>query len=331
MDRRLFLSLPLTLTAAGLTSTVTGCGGSGSSKDKTIRLGDTVNETNPEIAAEKAFGSRVEELTGHKYTVKVFPNSTLGDVNRMNEQVRQGTLQMTKSLISNLTSFDKRLGILTLPYAFTTQQQLFTALAGDLGKQVGKILEARDFKVLAFFDSGARNVYNKKRAIRTPDDLKGLRIRVPENAIAIDTFNALGAQATPLASNEVYSALQQGVVDGAENNPIFYVTNKHVEEAKYFSWTRHQFGIDLLLASKKWFDRQPAKIQDALVQAGQEAEKNERDLWSKETTTYATQAESKGAKLNDDVDFAAFQKATKSVLDKNRSDFADLLQYLPVS
>src|SRR4029079_4537358 len=149
----------------------------------------------------------------------------------------------------------------------------------DLGKQLGGILEGYDLKVLAFFDSGSRNVYTKKRPIKSPADLKGLRIRVPQDNVAIDTFNTLGAQATPLTTNEIYSALQQGVIDGAENNPIFYVTNKHVEEAKFWSWTRHQFGTDTVLVSLKWFSAQRKDVQDALVQAGEETQEHERGLW----------------------------------------------------
>jgi TRAP-type transport system periplasmic protein len=330
MRRRLFLSAALA-TAAGAGGLLAGCGGGGSGKDgKTdVRLGDTVAESNPEIASERYFGERLAALTQNRYEVKVFPNSTLGDHNRMNEQVRQGTLQMTKTLSANLTAFDKRIGVLSLPYLVAKQDSLFAALDGELGKQLGAILETYDLKVLGFFDSGSRNVYNGKRAIHTPADLKGLRIRVPQDPVAIDTFNTLGAQATPLATNEIYSALQQGVIDGAENNPIFYVTNKHVEEAKFWSWTRHQFGTDTVLVSKKWFADQPADVQDALVQAGSEAQKRERELWQAETTKYVDQAAEKGATMNDDVDIAAFQAAVQPVLDKHRSDFADLLKLLP--
>jgi tripartite ATP-independent transporter DctP family solute receptor len=330
MDRRLFLSAALA-TAAGTGGMLAGCGGGDSGKGgkKDVRLGDTVAESNPEIASERYFGERLAALTQNRYDVKIFPNSTLGDANRMNEQVRQGTLQMTKSLSSNLTAFDKRIGVLSLPYLVADQKDLFAALGGELGKQINGILETYGLKVLAFFDSGSRNVYNTKRPIRTPADLKGLRIRVPQDPVAIDTFNTLGAQATPLATAEIYSALQQGVIDGAENNPIFYVTNKHVEEAKFWSWTRHQFGTDMVLVSKKWFGEQPKDVQDALVQAGTEAQKRERELWQTETTKYVDEAGAKGAKLNDDVDAAAFHAAVKPVLEKHRGDFADLLKLLP--
>ena len=338
MDRRRFLSLALaTGTAVTTAGALGGCGGKdgsggGSGGGKTdVRLGDTVNDTNPEIAAEKFFGERLAALTKDRYDVKVFPNGTLGDHNRMNEQVRAGSLQMTKTLFANLTAFDKRLGVLSLPYAFPRQDDLFTALDGDLGKQLAGILEGYELKVLAYFDSGSRNVYNKKRPIRTPADLKGMRIRVPQDAVAIDAFNTLGAQATPLATNEIYSALQQGVIDGAENNPIFYVTNKHVEEAKFWSWTRHQYGVDALLVSRKWFAAQPKDMQDAFVQAGLETQSHERALWRTETDGYVKQAGDKGAKINDDADTAAFVQAVKPVLDKNRATFGDLMKLLPVS
>jgi len=319
----------LTLSLAAAVGTVAGCSKKGG--NTTIRLGDTVAEDNPEIAAEKYFGDQLKSLTKGKYEVKVFPNGTLGDANRMNEQVRSGTLQMTKSLFSNLTAFDKRLGVLSLPYAFPKPDDGFTALAGDLGTQCKAILEKADLVVLGFFYTGTRNVYNSKRPVRTPADLKGLRLRVPQDPVAIDAFNTLGAQATPLAATEIYSALQQGVIDGAENNPIYYVSSKQVEEAKNFSWTRHQLGVDALLIGKKFFDDQPADVRDALVQAGKATQDHERELWDAQTDTFLKQAATAGAKFNDDVDVAAFQAALKPVFDKYRGQFGDLMTLLPAA
>jgi tripartite ATP-independent transporter DctP family solute receptor len=331
MHRRRFLSL--TGGAAAITL-VAGCGGQGTKGGTSVtdvRLGDTVAESNPEIPAEKFFGERLAALTKNRYTVKVFPNGTLGDHNRMNEQVRAGTLQMTKTLFANLTAFDKRLGALSVPYLFTKEDDFTAALDGELGTSCTGILDKVDLTVLAYFRTGSRNVYNKKRPIRTPADLKGLRIRVPQDPVAVDAFNAFGAQATPLAATEVFSALQQGVIDGAENNPIFYVTSKQLEEAKYWSWTRHQFGVDALLVSKKWFSGLPKEDRDAIVQAGKETQARERELWNGQTDDYVKQAKDKGALQNDDVDLGAFQQAAKPVLDKNRATFGDLAKLLPVS
>jgi tripartite ATP-independent transporter DctP family solute receptor len=325
MNRRSVLTLSLAA-AVGATA---GC--AKKSGNTTIRLGDTVADDNPEVAAEKFFGEQLKSLTGGKYEVKVFPNGTLGDANRMNEQVRSGTLQMTKSLFSNLTAFDKRLGVLSLPYAFPKPDEGFATLAGDLGTQCKAILEKYDLVVLGFFYTGTRNVYNSKRAVRTPADLKGLRLRVPQDPVAIDAFNTLGAQATPLAATEVYSALQQGVIDGAENNPIYYVSSKQVEEAKLFSWTRHQLGVDALLVGKKFFDSQPSDVRDALVQAGKATQDHERQLWTAQTDTFVKQASEAGAKFNDDVDVAAFQTALRPLFDKYKSTFGDLMNLLPAA
>src|SRR6266511_409808 len=237
MHRRRFLSL-----AGGATviTVVAGCGGKGAKGGAggvtDVRLGDTVAESNPEIAAEKFF--------------------------------------------------DERLAVLSLPYAFTKEDDFTAALDGEFGKACTAILDKVDLTLLAYFRTGSRNVYNKKHPIRTPADLKGLRIRVPQDPVAVDAFNAFGAQATPLAATEVFSALQQGVIDGAENNPIFYVTSKQLEEAKFWSWTRHQFGVDALLVSKKWFAGLPQADQDAIVQAGKETQARERELWNSQTDDY---------------------------------------------
>lgn len=334
MNRRSMLSLALLLPAASAADVLAGCGKSDSGTGAgtiTVRIGDDVAADNPEVTAEKYFGDRLKSLTGGKYVVDVFPNATLGDSARMNEQVRSGTLQMAKSLFSNLTAFDKRLGVLSLPYAFPKADDAISALSGQLGEQLKTIIEGYGLTVLAWFDTGTRNIYNSKRPIRTSADLKGLRLRVPQSAVTIDSFNALGAQATPLAATETYSALQQGVIDGAENNPIYYVTSKQFEEAKLFSWTRHQAGIDVLLVGKKFFGDQPAAVQDAMVQAGQQTQQRERELWQTQTDSFVKQASAGGVQLNDDVDIASFQTALKPVFDKYRDTFGDLMNLLPIS
>ncbi|MET3424895.1 tripartite ATP-independent transporter DctP family solute receptor [Actinoplanes tereljensis] len=331
MNRRSVLSLSLAVTAAGLSACSRPRSGGGGSGATTIRLGDDVAEDNPEIAAERWFGDQVKSLTGGKYEVKVFPNATLGDSNRMNEQVRSGTLQMSKSLFSNLTAFDKRLGVLSLPYAFPKPEDGFTALAGPLGDECKKILDGVGLTVLSWFYTGTRNVYNTKRPVHAAADLKGLRLRVPQNPVTVDSFNALGAQATPLPATEIYSALQQGVIDGAENNPIYYVSSKQVEEAKHWSWTRHQLGVDVLMVSKKFFADQPADVQDALVQAGKLTQDHERELWNAQTDIFVKKAQDAGATSNDDVDVASMQTALKPVFDKYRPTFGDLMKLLPVA
>lgn len=327
LSRRGFLGLVVTSGAAvGVGTSLAGCG---NAKAKgTVRVGDTVDPQNPEVLSEKYFGTRLSALTDGKYTVKVFPNGTLGSHARMNEQLRSGTLQCAKSNVADLTAFDKKLGVFALPYAFATKQELYAAQDGALGKAYAKLLEKYGLKIIGWFDSGDRNVYNTKHAVHTPDDMRGLKIRVQQDPVMIDTFKQLGAEPTPIDTNQIYSALQQGVVDAAENSVIFYVQEHHIEVAKHFSWTRHFFSVDPLMVSTTWLKTLPSDVQDAILQAGKETEQHERKLWASTTGTYIDKAKKDGATLND-ADVAAFKKATRPVWDRHSKQFGDLTTHLP--
>jgi TRAP-type C4-dicarboxylate transport system substrate-binding protein len=133
-----------------------------------------------------------------------------------------------------------------------------------------------------------------------------------------------------MATNEIASALERGIIDGAENNPIFYVTNKHVQHAKHWSWTRHQFGVDALLASKRWMSGQPTKVQDAVRAAGRQAQTREHELWKAATSKYVAEAAKDGAKMVEDVDRAAFRAALRPLYDKYRKTYAELMPLLSI-
>jgi TRAP-type C4-dicarboxylate transport system substrate-binding protein len=331
MDRRRFLVLATGSAGALSAGLLAGCGdrSADAQGQVTVQLGDTVDDKNPQVVAERFFAERVAALTEERYVVSVMSGGVLGDHNTMNEHVRTGRMAFTKTLLANLTAYDKRLGVLSLPYAFDRQEDLFEALDGDLGRRCASILDEHGLTVLAYFDSGARNIYNTKRPIRTPSDLRGLRIRVPQNIVSIDMMNTLGADAVPMATNEALSGLRQGLVDGAENSPIFYVTSQHVDHARYYSWTRHQAGVDALLASKKWLAAQPAAVRDAVLRAGSETQAMEINLWRTETKWYVAEGAKRGSAVNDDVDPAAFRKAVAPVYDKHRGTFGDLTALLP--
>ncbi|MEX2460490.1 MAG: TRAP transporter substrate-binding protein [Paenibacillaceae bacterium] len=319
---------------------LTGCGSSkgvskeGASSAKpapiVIRLGDVVAEDNPETTAEKFFAKRVSELTDGRYEVKVYSNAVLGPHTSMNKQVSTGSLEMTVTSSADLAEFDKSLSILSLPYLFDSKEKLFKAEDGNLGKAYGAIAEKYGLKIIGFFDSGSRNIYNKKGPIQTPDDIKkqNLRLRAIANPVMIDTLNTLGAQTVPLNTSEIYNAISQGVVDGAENSITFYLTQKHNEIAQYFSLTNHFFSIDPFMVSLKWFNSLPADIQKSITQAGEETIKFEREEWAKVEEENFKKAESLGAKINKDVDIAAFQKKVQPVWEKYGTQFGELYQIL---
>ena len=292
----------------------------------TIRIGDVVDRNNPEVISESQMAEKLKAAAG--FNARVFPDGVLGSHTRMNEQLRNGTLEITVTNVADLESYDKRLGLFAMPFAFSDRKSLFAAEDGALGKAYAGILDKLGFVLLGWFDSGLRSVYNRTRAIREPADLKGLKIRTQGNQIMIATFNELGAQATPLATNQIYSALQQGVVDGAENSVTFFVQQHHSEVAKFYSYTNHFFSIDPMLASKKWFDSLDAKKQDAVKQAAAEAQQKERELWLASDEKYTAQARQAGIAFNE-ADVAAFRNAVKPIYSKYKSNFAELASYLP--
>ena len=335
VDRRKFIKMVVatgaTVSAAPL---IDACGGAASSgsQDKsafgpaqTVHIGDTVARPNPELTAEDWFGRRLSELTNGEYTLVVHPNSTLGSATAMGDQVRAGTLQFVKSSSGNVTALDKRLGIWNLPYAFTSDKQTFAAEDGKLGQAYGEILGQYGLRFLGMMDGGTRNVYNTRGPIKTPADLKALnlRIRTITDPIYIATFTQLGAKPVPLDTSQIFGALQQGVIDAAENNVPFYMAQHHNEIAKFFSWTKHSRSYDPFLVSARWLNDQNKKSQDAILQAAHETIQRERQLWVTGEKVAVKDATSAGTKFND-ADVKAFQQAAEPVWEQYKATFGSL-------
>jgi tripartite ATP-independent transporter DctP family solute receptor len=293
----------------------------------TVRLGDTTPLDNPEYVAHQYFAKRIAEATKGEYEVKLFPNSVLGGHTQMNEQVRNGTLEMSKSGQGFPTTYDKRLGIFSLPYLYTARPKLYAALDGPLGEAYAKVSEPYGLIALGFYDSGIRNVYNRKGAFKTPEEFAAmkLKIRVQPDQIMIATFNLLGAQSTPLEFAEVYNALQQGVVDGAENSVPWYISMKHIEAAKYFMKTQHLFGVDPVFVSAKWFNAQPANIQKIFRDVMRESVANQRKIWVEAETSDYARAAKMGTTIGE-VDVPAFQRKVKPIWDQNRASLSGLYE-----
>ncbi|MBC7240260.1 MAG: DctP family TRAP transporter solute-binding subunit, partial [Chloroflexi bacterium] len=183
----------------------------------------------------------------------VFPSSQLGEQRDALEGMKVGTLEMAMVAAGPLGQFVPQVDVLNLPYMFRGLDHLHKALDGDAGKKLISYIDQAGYEFLFWMDAGTRNVINNKRPIYKPEDLKGLKIRVMPSKIMVDTLNLMGAIATPMGQGEVYSALQQGVIDGWENNPPTLLTLKLYEVSKYFSWTRHFCVPDVVLMSKKVF------------------------------------------------------------------------------
>lgn len=281
---------------------------------QTVKLASVLAEDHPQHKAFLFFADRVKELTNGKLIIQTFPNSQLGNEREYIEQLQIGQLEFAKSSAAVIGPFVPQFQVFDLPYVFKSREHLFKHTDGEVGQTLLKLVEEKlGIRGLGFFDAGSRSIFTSKRPINTPADLKGLKIRVMENQLMIKTFNALGSAATPMAYGELYSALQQGVVDGAENSPVAYRSQKHYEVAKYFSYTDHFMTPDFPMVSLKWYNAQPKEIQQAVDQAAKELIKKERELWLEYEKFVADDLKSKGAVFNQVPDKGAFAKLVEPI------------------
>jgi tripartite ATP-independent transporter DctP family solute receptor len=224
-----------------------------------IKVAHNGNEKHPHQAGFETFKEVLEKETNGKVEVQIFPNEQLGSEEEASQMVKLGLLSASAaSAGGGLASFVSEAELFNLPFIFRDLEHFYRVLDGPTGQRVARAVEEKlNCKVLGYWYSGIRNAWNSKRPILTPEDLKGLKIRVMSSPILLQTFNALGAQATPMAFGELYSALQMGVVDGAETDHIDLLYEKFHEVTKHVSYTNHMFLAVGLIFSKKQFDRLP--------------------------------------------------------------------------
>lgn len=224
------------------------------------------------------FKEQVEKYTDGRVRVDIFPSSQLGNERDMVEGVGMGFLEMCIVSTGPLPNFSPDFMIFDLPYIFKNRDEAFKAMDGEIGAEILKSLEPKGIKALGFWENGFRHISNNKKALFTPGDVKGMKIRTMENPIHQATFKTLGATPTPMAWGEVFVALQQGVIDGQENPLVIVYTTKLYEIQKHISLTGHFYSPAVFMISKQIFDGFPKDIQDAIVKAEKEARDYERQF-----------------------------------------------------
>lgn len=292
-----------------------------------IKLGDDLSPSHPHEVAFRFFAKRVAELTDGQVEVQIYPNSQLGTHPERIQGLQLGTIEMTKTTNADMGNFVEETKVFDLPFLFRDKEHFYKVLDGPIGKKfLNEIYPKVGLKGLIFLDSGTRSVYNSKRPIRTPQDLKGVKIRVMPSEIMIDTINAMGASAVPMSFAELYSAMQQGVVDGAENSPTLYYEQKHYEVAPYLSLTEHFGPPDILLISQNFFDRLPKNVQKAILQAAEETKDYQRKIWIESEEKVIEQIKAvRGVQVNT-VDTEAFSQAVQPIYEKYGSKYADTIE-----
>jgi tripartite ATP-independent transporter DctP family solute receptor len=279
-----------------------------------IKLAHVVNEKDSfHLAAEK-FKALTEKYTSGSVTVTIFPNAKLGDERTLLERMKMGIVDA--GIITNgpIINFVPRFGAIDLPFLFRSPEHAYKVLDGSIGQGLFADLEKQGWKGLAWAERGFRNLTNSKKAVNSPDDVKGLKIRVMQNPVYVDSFKALGANAVPMAWTEALTALQQGTVDGQENPLNVIVAFKLNESQKYMAITRHAYApAPILMSMVTWKKLNPDQ-QKAVVKAAQEAAVYERAFNNASEKLWVKELEGKGMKVTT-PDLKPFLAAVKPVYD----------------
>ncbi|MBE2894552.1 TRAP transporter substrate-binding protein [Spirabiliibacterium falconis] len=295
----------------------------------TLKLSHNQNRSHPVHAALDFFAKRTAELSGGDLKIRVYPDAQLGSQRESLELVQKGVLGLAKSNAAELEAFAKDYGVYNLPYLFNSKDQYHNVMKSEIGEKILQSSRDSGFIGIAYLDAGARSFYAKK-PIKTPQDLNGLKVRVQPSPTAVNMVKELGGNPTPLAYGELYTALQQGVVDAAENNIPSYTLSRHSEVAKFFSQDEHTMVPDVLVISTKVWDSLPEKDQKAVKQAAQEATEKMTELWVESENKQRESAVKQGVEFIE-VDKTPFKEAVApmySEFQKNNPDMYKLVEQI---
>lgn len=308
----------------GISAQAKNSGKGKSTKKRIIRIAHSQAETHPEHIGLLKFKEYVEEKLGDKYEVQIFPNELLGSQTKAIELTQTGAIDFVLAGTPNLENFAKVYEIFSMPYLFTSEEAYHAAMNDEA--YMKKIYESTDdtgLRVVTWYNVGTRNFYAKK-AINTPDDLKGLKIRVQQSPASVNMANAFGAAASPMSFGEVYTAIQQGVIDGAENNELALTSNKHGEVAKYFSYNKHQMVPDVLVANLKFLNGLSKEEREVFDEAAKLSTQVEEEEWDKQVKEAKEYAEKEMGVKFIDVDVQLFRKKVLKVQKQMLKDNASI-------
>ena len=289
--------------------------GAGGHRQMVLKLGHSLDTAHPVHIAMEFMKKRLEELSGGSVTIDIYPSSVLGSEKQCIEQLQNGSLAMTKTSAAAMEDFISAMSVYGLPYVFRDAEHYWNVLNGEIGKGLLQRGEDKFLRGLCYYDAGSRNFYTKETPVRTPDDLKGLKIRVMPSKTAIDMVKAMGAAPTPIAWGELYSALAQGAVDGAENNPPSFTSNKHYEVCKHFTLDGHTRIPDMLLISTKVWSKLDPQVREWVQQAADESSVYQRKLWQEKTAEALETAKAEGVTVYE-VDTALFAAKVAPMLEQ---------------
>jgi tripartite ATP-independent transporter DctP family solute receptor len=318
--------------AAALGVTGLGFGASAFGQAKVVLKASDVHPLGyPTVEAVERLGKKLDQQTNGRYSVQMFPSMQLGGEKEALEQAQVGALAFARVSVGVVGPLVDDLNVFNMPFVFRDIKHMRATIDGPIGAELlGKITNNPQTRLigLCWMDGGARSVYNKVRPIRTPDDLKGLKIRMMGNPLFVDTMNAMGGNGISMGMDQVYNAITTGVVDGAENNPPSYDSFNHYPIAKNYTMTEHLIIPEILVFSKRIWDGMAKADQDILMKLSKEAQLEQRQLWDERTEV--SMKKIKDAGINVITLTAAekqkFQDSVKPVWEKYGGKYAELVK-----
>jgi len=295
----------------------------------TLKVSDVHAPGYPTVAAVESLGKKLEQATNGRLTVQMFGSMQLGGEKEAIEQAQVGALQMARVSVGAIGPVIDDLNVLNLPFLFRNTAHMQKVIDGAIGTELLDKVTANEkagLVGLCWMDAGARSVYDTRKPIKDIGDLKGLKVRVMGNPMFVDMMNALGGNGVAMGYDQVFSALQTGVVDGAENNPPSFVFDNHYQVAKYYTLTEHLIVPEILVLSRKTWDALGKEDRELVRKLAREAQLEERALWEKYENEAIDKAKSAGIQIIPVADKAPFQAAVKPVWEKYGPKFADVIK-----
>jgi len=294
--------------------------GPGAASARSFRAADTQAEDYPTVQALAFMDKLIQERTGGRHRLQIFHSRQLGEEKETIEQTRAGAIDLNRVNVAPLASFVPEVNVLVLPFLFRSVDQLHRVLDGPIGADILNSFSPSGFVGLAFYDSGARSIYNSVRPIRKLEDLKGLRIRIQQSELMNEMFKALGVSPIALPYGQVMTGLSTQLIDGAENNWPSYVTTGHYRAASYYSLTEHTMSPEVLVMSERAWGSLSPEDQGIFRQAARESSAFMREQWRLWEDRSRREAQLGGVTVAEDVDRKAFERAMSGIYDRLLTD-----------
>jgi len=325
MKRRDVIKLGVAATAAG----TAGLGARAFAQAKMVLKATDVHPLGyPTVEAVVRMGKKLETATNGRISIQMYPSMQLGGEKEMIEQAQVGALQIARISVGPVGTIVDDLNVFNMPFVFRSEAHMRKVIDGEIGKEMLAKVSGNprtNLIALNWMDAGSRNVYTHK-AIRKPEDLKGLKIRMMGNPIFVDTMNAMGGNGIAMGFDQLYNAMQTKVVDGAENNEPTFVAQNHFQVIKYFSMTEHLIIPEILVYSRKSWETLSKEDQTLIQKFATESQQEQRKLWDERTKEAVVKMKASGITIVTDVDKKAFQASVKPVWDKYGAKYAELIK-----